>query len=264
MIASGYSDLYLDVDIVAGMVKNLGEHAMTPGGFDASTPDSDSYLFTEEDVLDDEGMGQNVGTIQGATDDIYYQAANYNFSTVRFRMRGYNQTWQGGYVNGVYYNDAMRGQFNYSMMGGMTSGAFRNRTTEIGLSAAPYGYSDLGGSSNFNTFASTYAPGWKGNLSYTNSSYMLRAMLQYSTGLTKDGWAFTANIIGRYAPEGVIEGTFYNSFGYFLALEKVFNDQHQSTFQPGVHRHSVPPMPLQHRRHTTWQVQIFTTRHGDG
>ena len=27
-------------------------------------------------------------------------------------------------------------------------------------------------------------------------------------------------------PEGVIEGTFYNSFGYFLSLQKVFNDKH--------------------------------------
>lgn len=226
VIASGYQDIYQDVEIVAGMVKNIGEIRMEVSGFTAASPDSDSFLFDEEELLDDEGMGQSIGTIQGATDDIYYQAANYNFSAVRFRMRGYDQGWQGGYVNGFYYNDPMRGRFNYSMMGGMTSSAFRNRTTEIGLSAAPYGYSDLGGSSNFSTYASQYAPGWKGNISYTNSNYMLRAMMQYATGLNKHGWAFTASIIGRWAPEGVIEGTFYNSFGYFLSLEKVFNDNH--------------------------------------
>lgn len=226
IIASGYEDAYVDVTLTDGMTRNLGDIKMTPAGFTASPLDSDDFLFDEEELLDDEGIGQSIGTIQGATDDIYYQAANYDFSTMRFRMRGYDQNWQTGYVNGFNMNDAMRGRFNFSMFGGMTSSAFRNRTTEIGQAAAPYGYGSIGGSNNVTTYASEYAPGWRGNLSYTNSNYMLRAMLQYATGLNKHGWAFTASIIGRYAPEGVIEGTFYNSFGYFLSLQKVFNDKH--------------------------------------
>ena len=226
IIASGYDERYVDVTLSDGMVRNLGEVRLTPAGFESSTLDSDNFLFNEEDLLDDEGIGQQVGTIQGATDDIFYQAANYNFSIMRYRMRGYDQNWQTGYVNGFNMNDAMRGRFNFSMFGGMTSSAFRNRTTEIGQAAAPYGYGSIGGSNNVTTYASEYAPGWKGNLSYTNSNYMLCAMLQYATGLNRHGWAFTASIIGRYAPEGVVEGTFYNSFGYFLSLQKVFNDKH--------------------------------------
>lgn len=226
IIASGYEDAYVDVDITAGMVKNIGDVKLDPAGFEASALDSDNFLFNEEELLDDEGIGQSVGTIQGATDDVYYQAANYKFSTVRFRMRGFDQHWQAGYINGFNFNDAMRGRFNYSQFGGMTSSAFRNKTTDIGLAPASYGFGDVGGSTNVTTYASEYAPGWKGNVSYTNSNYMLRAMLQYATGLNKHGWAFTASIIGRYALEGVIEGTFYNSFGYFLSLQKVFNDHH--------------------------------------
>ena len=226
VIASGYEDAYVDVIINEGMIRNVGDIRMAVAGFDASALNSNDFLFDEEELLDDEGIGQSVGTIQGATDDIYYQAANYDFSATRFRLRGYAQNWTSGYVNGFNMNDAMRGQFNYSMFGGMTSSAFRNRTTEIGQSAAPYGFGSIGGSNNVTTYASEYAPGWRGNLSYTNSNYMLRAMMQYSTGLTRNGWAFTASIIGRYAPQGVIEGTFYNSFGYFLSLQKVFNDEH--------------------------------------
>ena len=226
VIASGYSDLYLDVDIVAGMVRDLGDVKMTPAGFTASEEDSDNFLFNEDEILDDEGLGQSVGTIQGATDDVYYQAANFKFSVARFRLRGYDQSWQTGYINGFYFNDAMRGRFNYSQFGGMTSSAFRNKSTEIGTEAASYGYGSIGGSSNFTTYAGDYAPGWRGNLSYTNSNYMLRAMLQYNTGVTKNGWAFSASIIGRWANEGVIEGTFYNSFGYALSLQKIFNDHH--------------------------------------
>lgn len=226
IIASGYDDLFQDIDIADGLMNNIGDIKLTESGFTASALDSDNFLFNEEDLLDDEGIGQSVGTIQGATDDIYYQTANYNFSTMRFRLRGYDQNWQTGYVNGFNMNDAMRGRFNFSMFGGMTSSAFRNRTTEIGQAAAPYGFGSIGGSNNVTTYASEYAPGWKGNLSYTNSNYMLRAMMQYASGLNKHGWAFAASIIGRYAPEGVIEGTFYNSLGYFLSLQKVFNDRH--------------------------------------
>ncbi len=226
IIANGYADAYVDVDIVDGLVRNLGEIKLDPSGFEQGAFDSDNFLFDEQDILDDEGGLQSVGTIQGATDDIYYQAANYNFSVTRFRWRGYDTNWNAGYINGFDFNDAMRGRFNFSGFGGMTSGAFRNRTTDIGLVAASYGYGNIGGSSNYTTYASEYAPGFRGNLSYTNSSYMLRAMLQYSTGLNRKGWAFSANVIGRYAPEGVIEGTFYNSLGLAFSLQKVFNAQH--------------------------------------
>ncbi len=101
---------------------------------------------------------------------------NYDFSTLRFRWRGYDSNWNTGYINGINFNDAMRGRFNFSGLGGMTSSAFRNRSTDIGLDAAPFGYGNIGGSSNFTTYASEYAPGFKGSLAYTNSSYMLRAI----------------------------------------------------------------------------------------
>ena len=120
----------------------------------------------------------------------------------------------------------MPGQFSYSSLGGMTSNAFRSKTVSLGSEAAAYAIGSIGGSSNITTLAGEYAPGFRGSVAYTNSNYMLRAMAQYSTGVTRNGWAFSAAIIGRYANEGVIEGTFYNSFGYELSLQKIFNDKH--------------------------------------
>lgn len=226
IIASGYTDLVQDVNIPEGIIYNIGDIKLNPADIVATNLEANDFLFEEDDLNDDEGIGQQIGTIQGATDDIYYQQANYNFSATRFRLRGYDQNWQTGYVNGFEMNDAMRGRFNFSMFGGMTSTAFRNRATEIGQAAAPYGFGSIGGSNNVTTYASEYAPGWKGNLSYTNSNYMLRALLSYASGVNKHGWAFSASVIGRYAPEGVIEGTFYNSVGYFFSVQKIFNDKH--------------------------------------
>lgn len=229
VIAFGFDDLYYDVDIIEGLVRDLGQLPMAVSGYDTSLLDSENYIFDEEQINADDGASQNVGTIQGATDDIFYQAASYRFSIKRYRFRGLNNNWQQGYINGIAWNDPMRGQFNYSGLGGMTSSAFRNRTTDIGLTSANYGYGSLGGSNLYTTYASEYAPGFRGNLTYTNGNTMLRAMLQYNTGVTRDGWAFSASVIGRYTPEGVTyqKGLWYNSFGYALSLEKIFNDQHR-------------------------------------
>lgn len=229
VIAFGYDDLYYDVDIIRDMVRDLGDLPMEVSGYDTSLLDSENYIFDDEQINADDGAGQSVGTIQGATDDIFYQAASYRFSIKRYRFRGLNNSWQEGYINGILYNDPMRGQFNFSGLGGMTSSAFRNRTTDIGLTSANYGFGSLGGSNLYTTYASEYAPGFRGNLTYTNGNTMLRAMLQYNTGVTRNGWAFSASIIGRYTPEGAAyqKGVWYNSFGYALSLEKIFNDQHR-------------------------------------
>ncbi len=226
VVAFGYEDLYRDVMIRFDQVTDLGDLRLSVSGYDGELLNSDSYIFDEEQIADDDGMTQSVGTIQGATDDIYYQSANYNFSSVYFKFRGLDNSWTDGFINGVNFNDRMRGSFSYSSLGGMTSTAFRSKSVSIATDAAAYAFGSIGGTTNITTYASEYAPGFRGNLSYTNSNYMLRALLQYSTGVSRNGWAFSASVIGRYAPEGVIEGTWYNSLGYSLSLQKIFNERH--------------------------------------
>lgn len=225
IIANNYVDFYQDVDIVGGMVKNLGEIKLSPAGYSTNQFDKD-LVFDELQILDDESSNQTIGTIQGATDDIYYQQANYNFQPMYFRIRGYNSEMQEGYVNGVKFNDPRSGRFNFSGLGGMTSTAFRSRTVGIGAEAVNFGFGDLGGATNYTTYASEFAPGFRGLATYTNSNYMFRAGLQYASGLNKHGWAFVGSVLGRWSPEGVVEGTFYNSLAMMLSLQKVFNDQH--------------------------------------
>lgn len=91
------------------------------------------------------------------------------------------------------------------------------------LDAATYGFGDIGGSVNYNTTTDLYAPGFNGSVAFTNSNYMFRGMATYATGLNKHGWALTLSAIGRYAKEGVMPGTFYNSGGLFLSVEKLIN-----------------------------------------
>lgn len=226
IVAYGYQDVTMNVNIVNGVIDNLGIIKMLDSNLNnVFYEDQNDMLFDQNLLEDEEGSAQSIAALTGASDDVYYNSASYDFQPMRFRIRGYDSKYSETYINGVNFNDMARGRFNYSTLGGMNR-AFRDRTAALGLGAAAFGFGNIGGATDINTRASHYAPGFNGSLAYTNSNYMLRAMAMYSTGLNKNGWAFTVSAIGRYANEGVIDGTFYNSFGLFASLEKVFNDKH--------------------------------------
>lgn len=191
--------------------------------------DFSDMIFDESVLEDEEGNSQAVAALTGANDNIYYSTASYNFGPMYFRYRGYDSQYQAVYINGIQFNDLIRGRFNFSSLLGMTSRAFRNKTTSVGLDAATYGFGDIGGSVNYNTVTETYAPGFNGSVAFTNSNYMTRVMATYSTGLKDNGWALTLSAIGRYAKEGVVEGSFYNSCGLFMSLEKRLNAHNSVT-----------------------------------
>ena len=223
VLCDGYDAFVTDIEI-AGQVVNLGEIRLQPTDTDDEYYGDVADLTFDESVLDDdEGASQSVSALTGANDNIYYNTASYNFGPMYFRYRGMDNQYQSVYINGVRMNDLVRGSFSFSTLLGMTSRAFRNKTTTVGLEASNYAFGDVAGSVNYNTTTDLYAPGFNGSVAFTNSNYMFRAMATYSTGLTKSGWAFTASAIGRYAKEGIMEGTFYNSGGLFLSLEKKFN-----------------------------------------
>ncbi|MBD5232730.1 MAG: hypothetical protein HDS65_00970 [Bacteroidales bacterium] len=225
----GYDAFALSMPIGHGTV-NTGEIRLLPSN--ASTDffsDLEDLTFEEELLTDDEGTGQSVASLSGASNNIYFNTASYNFGPMYYRFRGLDNQYQSVYINGLRMNDLVRGSFSFSTLLGMTSRAFRNKTTSVGTDAAAYGFGDLGGSVNYNTTTDLYAPGFNGSVAFTNSNYMLRAMATYSTGLNKHGWAFTVSAIGRYANEGVMEGTFYNSAGLFASIEKQFNTSNSLT-----------------------------------
>ena len=226
IVGYGFKDWSQKVTIIANVVENLGEIYLAPETVtDGSDYFSDEFTINEAELEDEEGASQSISTLAGSSDNVYYNAASYDFSLMRFRLRGYDSEYSDTYINGVNFNDATRGRFNHSMLGGMNT-AFKRKEVTVGLDATGFAFGQIGGSTDISVFAQDYAPGFNGSVAYTNSNYKLRAMATYSTGLMKSGWAFTLSAIGRYADEGVVPGSFYNSWGYFLSAQKVFNKQH--------------------------------------
>lgn len=219
--------LYNDQSVNAGNVILVSDD---DNEFVVFTEDNNNELLFDESMLEDEeGNGQNVTALTGASDNIYYKFTRYGYSPLFSNYRGVGSRYQETYINSLPMNDLIRGGFSFSQLGGMTSRAFRNNTSTIGLGASAYGFGGISGSQNFNTITDTYAPGFNGSLSYTNSNYNYRAMATYSSGLTDNGFALTISAIGRYSKEGVVPGTFYNSGGLFVSLEKVFDKKNSLT-----------------------------------
>ncbi len=223
VIAYGYKDIVQSVTLFAKSTVDLGQLKMKSDNGQGYS--ADITVLDENQIDDEEGNDQSINMLAGSSDDVYYNAASYDFSTMRFRLRGYEQQYSQMHINGVQFTDAIRGRFNYSSFGGMNQ-AFKSKSTSVGLAPANFSLGEIGGTTNVSTLAANYAPGFRGSVSYTNGAYMLRGMVTYATGLMDNGWAFTLSAIGRYSKEGITEGTFYKSAGLFFSAQKVFNQQH--------------------------------------
>lgn len=186
--------------------------------------DNTSFTLTESQLGEDDDMTQNVIMVS-SNNNVYTSNVGYLFSPMRFKYRAYNSRYNDIYFNGVSVNNAENGQFNYSTIGGMND-ATRGVETSSPFESNLFSMPGLGGSNNYDFRASHYAAGSKITLSGCNRNYLVRGMLTHATGLMKNGWAFMGTVGYRWGKEGFAEGTFYNSLGYFLSAQKVFNDKH--------------------------------------
>ena len=181
--------------------------------------------LSESNFSEDEGrMSQSVssGLARG---DVYLSQTSFNFSPMRFRLRGYEQEFESTYINGVHFNALDRGGFNYSSLGGLND-ANRNKDIVVGPEANSFSYGNIGTNTNILNRASNFAAGTKASASYSNRAYKLRGQATYATGLMPNGWAFAVSGVARWADEGIVDGTFYNSAGLFFSVDKMLNQKH--------------------------------------
>ena len=84
------------------------------------------FSFNESQLTDADDAGQTVSAITGVGTDLYLSEVGYLFSPMRFRLRAYQNSNNDMFINGIQFNDAERGVFSYSSIGGLND-ATRNR-----------------------------------------------------------------------------------------------------------------------------------------
>ena len=191
----------------------------------ADMQDEQTYTFTEAQLGDDDNVTQNISII-GSSSNVYASDAGYRFSPMRFKYRALGAKYNDIYINGNPVNDIERGEFRYSFVGGLNNQT-RGVENALPIEETLFAPMALGGANNYNFRPSAFATGHRVSLAGANRNYTTRAMYTYNSGLLPSGWAFTGSLTYRWAKQGYVEGTFYNSLSYFLGIEKVWGAQQQ-------------------------------------
>lgn len=216
----------LKLAVIALCIPTLGFAQSDSIGLKGAVLSESAFTFTEAQLGEDDDMSQNI-TIVNSNSNIYASEVGFLFSPVRFRYRAFDQKYNEIYINGVPMNDMESGQFRYSLVGGLNQQT-RNMEFALPFEDNKFSISGMGGSNNYNFRPAAMPAGHRLTLSGANRSYTLRGMYTFNTGLSSKGWAFSGNVTYRWANEGYVEGTFYNSLSYFLAVQKVFGDGRHS------------------------------------
>ncbi|MBR3846307.1 MAG: TonB-dependent receptor [Alistipes sp.] len=185
----------------------------------------DDSIFSEFDV-ETASDANSLPTSLSASKDIFNSIASYNFSEMRFNVRGYDSQYQDIYMNGIRLNDALTGYSPWSLWSGLND-ATRNQEVTSGLVMSDVGLGGIGGTTNINTLPSQMRKGLRTSLVTANQSYRFRAMVTYASGQQDNGWSYAFSLSTRQGGNDYVDGVYYNAFGYFAAVEKQFAGRHR-------------------------------------
>jgi hypothetical protein len=186
--------------------------------------DNIPVVSIDENDLGD-GGAQNTSSLLTAGRDPFYSAASFNFSAVRFRIRGYDNDLFATYMNGIPMDNLDNGFTPFGLWGGLND-VMRNRDISWGLRHNTFAFGDIGSNTNIDSRASRQRVQTSFSYASSNRNYNNRLMLTHSTGLSKKGWAFSFSGSRRWAGEGYVPGTYYDGWGYFVAVDKRVGQNH--------------------------------------
>lgn len=197
---------------------------------DTTNQDAKAQVFTiPGDEVEETSGAQNISTLLQSSRDVFTSMATFNLGNGRFRMRGYSPENTYVIINGIKISDPENGWAPWSLWGGLND-VTRFGEIRTGIAPSDNVFSPLGGYSSMETRASGYRKGHKLAYTFANGTFTNRLTYTYASGLNEKGWAFVVSGSGRYAAEGNIQGTFFQSAGYFVSVEKKINENHSINF----------------------------------
>lgn len=150
------------------------------------------------------------------------------FGDAKTNMRGFKSENVAVVINGIPINDMEWGGVYWSNWAGLSDVA-TSIQTQRGLGAGLLSAPSVGGTINITTQSLDAKRGgsvWYG----MGNDGMNQIGLKVSTGLMKNGWAVTLLGSRRWSDDNYVQGTWYNSYNYFLNVSKRINDAHQLSF----------------------------------
>lgn len=168
--------------------------------------------------------GQEFPEILKTTPGVWVTKDGGGFGDAKINMRGFQSKNVAVMVNGIPVNDMEGGWVYWSNWAGLNDVA-SNIQTQRGLGAAVLSAPSIGGTINITTTSTDAKKGGSVWYGFGNDG-MNNYGIKLSTGLMKNGWAIT--VLGSHKwGDGYIQGTWFNSWNYFVNISKRFNDRHQ-------------------------------------
>lgn len=222
IILKGFETQNFPLDFKGNMI-DLGTIYLYP---DLSEDQDLSIItITDDELNDDSSAADNISGLLQSTRDVFLRTAAFEFSNSFFRIRGLNSENGTVLINGIEMNKLFNGRPQWSNWGGLND-VTRNQEFTNGLAPSSYTFGGVLGTTNINVRASEQRPGTRISYASSNRSYVHRVMGTYSSGLLKNGWAFTVSGSRRAGKEGFNDGTSYNANSFFASVEKKLNDKH--------------------------------------
>ena len=222
---TGYKTLVLPISLEGGKELNL---YYIPLETDLQEVNQDLARISLSDTqlsADDEQQDNVVSGLLGATNDVFSNAAAFDFSATFFRPRGLDSKYSKVLINGIELNKLNTGRPQWGNWGGLND-VMRNREFSLGIQPSEYSFGAPAGVLHFNMHASQYRRGGRVSYAYADRTYTGRVMASYSSGLSNSGWAYTFLTSRRFGSEGAIEGTPYDANSFFVSIEKKLNEHH--------------------------------------
>ncbi|WP_276168945.1 carboxypeptidase-like regulatory domain-containing protein [Zobellia alginiliquefaciens] len=192
---------------------------------DLQIEQSDNLIsLSDSELLDDEVSSNSSGLLR-ATRDLFLNRAAFDFGQAFFRVRGYDSQNGTVLLNGISMNKFYDGRPQWNNWGGMND-VTRNQQFTNGLEASDYTFGGILGNTNIDTRPSGLRPGTRLSSSFSNRTYAGRLMATYTSGVQKNGLVYSVSGSRRWAKQGYIDGTLYDAFSLFGAIEYQINEQH--------------------------------------
>ncbi|MBC7883922.1 MAG: TonB-dependent receptor [Saprospiraceae bacterium] len=186
---------------------------------------SDISVIDVTDLAGIENENDNYSSVLAAGRDPFVNASAFNLGAGRFRPRGYQNEDSEMMMNGMLMNDQDDGRVLWTAWSGLND-VLRNQTQIINMASNDYTFGGIGGGTVVDLRASDQREGTKAVYSFSNRSYQHRAMITHSSGMQKNGWAYSLAASHRYGKQGYIEGTYFQGTSYFVSIDRKINDKH--------------------------------------
>ncbi|MBP6521542.1 MAG: TonB-dependent receptor [Saprospiraceae bacterium] len=169
----------------------------------------------------DDDQDSEVYSLLTSSRDPILQAAAFQFSPFRFKLKSIDQIYNQVGFNGFLLTDLENGNNPFYLFSGQNQ-ITRYSENDLSYPIQENDFGSLGINQWINFDPASYRKGFTANYSLSNRSYTHRLALQYVNHLPGKGLHYILGANRRWAQEANIPGTFYDAWGVYAGISKKF------------------------------------------